>query len=372
MSSRRIYADHAATTPLMPEALDAMLPFLRGEFGNPSSLHGWAKPARRAVDDARATIAKCIGAKPEEIFFTGGGTEADNWAIKGSDGGLVVSAYEHHAVLNAAASEARRGREVAYAQPNPGGNVTPDMLARAWKDGIGLASVMMANNEVGTVNPVGELVKFAHGCGALFHADAVQAVGHIPIDVRKMGVDFLSASGHKFNGPKGVGFLFVRNDATIAPLLDGGQQEGGKRAGTENVASIVGMATALRLNCERMGAVSERLDGLVARLRESIAGFFGDAVFLGEGRRLPGFMSVSFPGHSAEGLMHMLDLKGIAVSTGAACDSKNTQISHVLSAIKVPDEIAKSTIRISFGAENTVEDVDAVVAALKLAVGKSW
>ena len=367
----RIYADHVATTPLMPEVLEAMLPFLKEDFGNPSSLHGWAKPARKAVEDARVTIAKCINADPEEIFFTSGGTEADNWMIKGSSGGLMVSSYEHHAVLNAAASEARKGRDVVYVRPkvgNGGGYVMPEKLSKAWKDGIGLVSVMTANNEIGTINPVHLLSEFAHKHGALFHTDAVQAIGHVPVDVRELDVDFLSASAHKFNGPKGIGFLFIRKGQKLNPLLDGGQQEAGLRAGTENVASIVGMATALQLNCERMEENAEHLDGLTWRLREGIDRFFKNAVYPGESMtgQLPGFTSVSFPGHPAEGLLHVLDLKGIAVSTGAACDSKNTQISHVLKAVNATNEIARSTIRISFGQGNSVADVDSILASLKL------
>lgn len=367
MKKNRIYADHAATTPLMPEALDAMLPFLREDFGNPSSLHGWAKPARKAVEDARTAIAKCINAEPDEIFFTGGGTEADNWVVKGSDGGLIVSAYEHHAVLNAAAHEAKRGRGVVYAEPDRAGGLTADALARAWHGELGLVSVMAANNEIGTINPVGELARFAHSRGALFHTDAVQAVGHIPMDVRRMDVDFLSASAHKFNGPKGVGFLFARKGLVLAPLLDGGRQENGVRAGTENVASIVGMATALTMNCEHMADNAAHLDCLTRRLRDGIDGFFGEAVYPGSGtyEQLPGFTSVSFPGRSAEGLLHLLDLKGIAVSAGAACDSTNTQISHVLRAIRATGEVAGATIRISLGPENTISDVDAIIDALK-------
>lgn len=363
---KHIYADHAATTPLLPEVLEAMLPFLKEDFGNPSSLHGWSKPVRKAMDDARVTIAKCINAEPDEIFFTSGGTEADNWAIKGSSGVLMVSAYEHHAVLNAAASEVLRGRKVLYAQPNPGGDLTADMLARAWKGKFGLVSVMAANNEIGTVNPVGDLAKFAHGCGALFHTDAVQAVGHIPIDVKDMEVDLLSASAHKFNGPKGIGFLFVRKGIELEPIIHGGQQEGGMRAGTENVASIVGMAKALHMNCERMEENAAHLDTLALRLRDGIGHVFPNAIYFGNGGigQLPGFMSVSFPGHSSEGLLHMLDLKGIAVSAGAACDSKNTHVSHVLKAINVKKDIASSTIRITFGPENTPNDVDEILIAL--------
>ena len=309
MNKKLIYADHAATTPLMPEALDAMLPFLKENFGNSSSLHGWSKPAREAVDEARAMIAKCINAEPEEIFFTSGGTESDNWIIKGSDGGLMVSSYEHHAVLNAAASEAKRGRDVVYVRPkvgNGGGYIMPERLSKAWKSGIDLVSVMMANNEIGTINPIHLLSEFAHKRGALFHTDAVQAVGHIPIDVREMGVDFLSASAHKFNGPKGIGFLFIRKGLQLRSLIDGGRQENGLRAGTENVASIVGMAIALRLNCERMVENTEHLELLTSRLRDGIDSVFPQAVYIGDeiAGQLPGFTSVSFPGHPAEGLMH--------------------------------------------------------------------
>ena len=370
MNKKLIYADHAATTPLMPEALEAMLPFVKGNFGNPSSIHSWARKPREAVREARAAIARCINAEPEEIFFTSGGTEADNWVVKGSDGGLLVSSYEHHAVLNAVASEVKRGRDVVYVRPkvgNGGGYIMPERLLKAWKDGIGLVSVMTANNEIGTINPIHILSEFAHKRGALFHTDAVQAVGHIPIDVREMGVDFLSASAHKFNGPKGIGFLFIRKGAKLEPLLNGGQQENGLRAGTENVASIVGMATALKMNCERMEENAEHLEKLTARLRDGIDCIFSDAIYLGDGiaGQLPGFTSVSFSGHPAEGLLHMLDLKGIAVSTGAACDSKNVQTSHVLKAINVANEIARSTVRITFGPENTVSDVDAMLLALK-------
>ena len=308
--------------------------------------------------------------EPKEIFFTSGGTEADNWAVKGSSGGLIVSAYEHHAVLNAAASEAQRGRSVAYVRPNMKGFVEDGKLAKAWKNGIGLVSVMTANNELGTRNDIVNLARYAHKKGALFHTDAVQAVGHVPVDVRAWDVDFLSASAHKFNGPKGIGFLFIRKGVKLAPLLDGGQQEGGNRAGTENVASIVGMATALKWNCDNMETNSRHLKKLTTGLRRGIACFYPDAVFLGSdsGDQLPGFTSVAFPGRSAEGLLHLLDLKGIAVSSGAACDSKNTQVSHVLKAIRVAQSVARSTIRITFGHENAEADVDAILAALKVAL----
>ncbi len=369
-----VYADHAATTPLCDAAWDAMVPFFREEFGNPSSLHSWAKKTREAVWTARETIARCIGAEsPEEIFFTSGGTESDNWVIKGSDGDLMVSAYEHHAVLNAAASEESRGRKVVYVRPKVGGYLMPETLTKRWEEGIGLVSVMMANNEIGTINPIKLLAEFAHKRGALFHTDAVQAVGHIPIDVRDLGVDFLSASAHKFNGPKGIGFLFIRKGLKLKQLIHGGQQEAGLRAGTENVASIVGMAAALKSNCDQMERNSAHLDALADRLKEGLESVADQIVYPGSGvcDQLPGFVSVSFPGHPAEGLMHMLDLKGIAVSTGAACDSKNTQISHVLKAINAPRAIAESTIRISLGPENTRQEVDEILAALKILLRRS-
>ena len=370
---KRIYADHAATTPLMPEALEAMLPFMTNDFGNPSSLHGCAKPAKKALVDARAMIAECINAEPEEIFFTSCGTEADNWVIKGSSGGILTSSYEHHAILNAVASEARKGREVVTVRPkvgSGGGYIMPDRLSKAWKDGIGLVSVMMANNEIGTINPIHLLSEFAHKQGALFHTDAVQAVGHIPIDVQEAGVDLLSASAHKFNGPKGVGFLYIRKGVKLEPLLNGGQQEGGLRAGTENVASIVGMATALKVNCERMDEHMLYLESLTFRLRDGIDRIFPNAIYLGDGcmGQLPGFTSVSFPGHPAEGLLHILDLKGVAVSSGAACNSKETKMSHVLKAINATNAVGFSTIRITLGIENTLADVEGILKALRVAL----
>ena len=259
------------------------------------------------------------------------------------------------------------GRMVAYARPTKGGVIGVGQIADAWQKGIGLVSVMTANNEIGTINDVGALAAEAHSRGALFHSDAVQAVGHIPIDARKLDVDFLSASAHKFNGPKGIGFLFVRKGLKLASLLDGGQQEDGRRAGTENVAAIVGMAAALKANCARMARVGKRLYGLAERLRGELVAAFPDAVFPGAGapRQLPGFVSVALPGRSGEGLVHILDLKGIAVSAGAACDSRNTQVSHVLKAIRLPVRQAKGVIRISLGAENTLEDVRRIVDAMR-------
>lgn len=370
MSTKRIYADHAATTPLSAAALAAMMPFLREEFGNPSSLHSWSKKPREAVDEARAAIARCIGAEPEEIYFTSGGTESDNWVIKGSTGGLMVSSYEHHAVLNAAANVATEGRQVCYCKPKMEGNVWPDKITAAWQDGIKLVSVMAANNEIGSRNVIGDLARHAHAKGALFHTDAVQAVGHVPIDVKQDEIDFLSASAHKFNGPKGVGFLYMRKGLSLHPLMSGGQQESGLRAGTENVPAIVGMAAALKDNCDKMERSTNHLDDLKEELVDGLVHLSRDIYFPGArlGFQLPGFVCASFPGRSAEAIVHILDLKGVAISAGAACDSRNTQVSHVLKAIHLPREYAEGTVRISLGVENTEEDIRAIVKAFKVAL----
>lgn len=379
MSKRIIYADHAATTPLMPEAFEAMLPFLREEFGNPSSLHSWARGPRNAVVDARIAIADYINAKPEQIYFTSGGTESDNWAIKKFGvNGIVTTAIEHHAVLNACENI---GKEVpvGYAYPDEKGRVPVDRLFMhvdadpKHRKRYGLMSVMMANNEVGTIQSIKEIAEKVKASRRsrlvrvdLLHTDAVQAVGNIPVDVVDLGVDFLSASAHKFNGPKGIGFLYVKNPLKLVPYIDGGMQESGMRAGTENVAAIVGMAVALQKNVRCLEKNMRHKRHLAEMFRELLAHEFPEAVFNGDGSRsLPGFVSVGFPGRNAESIMHVLDLKGIAVSTGAACDSKNTQISHVLRAMGLSEELAKGTLRITFGKDNTEENVRQIIAGLR-------
>lgn len=365
-----VYADHAATTPLKPEALAAMLPWLKDGFGNPSSLHSFGQKARKAVEEARTTIAECIHARSEEIFFTSGGTEANNWVVKETKGGLLVSSYEHHSVLNAAKSERRRGRVARFVKPSHSGQVDEQQLLAAWQDGTGIVSIMTVNNEIGTINPIEELAEIAHKKRALFLTDAVQAVGKIDIDVRRWNVDFLSASAHKFGGPKGVGFLYAKNGNPPERLLDGGAQERGGRAGTENVAGIVGMAAALRSAQEWLedDEADEQLEYLSEDLCAGISRLFPDAVFNGRtlGQYLPGFVSVSIPGHSAEGMLHIFDLKGIAVSAGAACNSKETNVSHVLRAIGLSDELATCTLRISLGWENSERDVERILDAFRL------
>jgi cysteine desulfurase len=364
-----IYADNAATTKLDINAFEVMKPYLIDEYGNASQPYSFSKSSRVALKKARETIATCINASPDEIFFTSGGTESDNWAIKGSAFGdvekraTITSQIEHHAVLNACAAIERLGYAVAYLPVDSAGTVQPTVLESFISDRTRLVSIMFSNNEIGTIQPITELSKIAHNHGALFHTDAVQAVGHVNIDVRKLGVDMLSASAHKFNGPKGIGFLFVKKGATIIPYADGGAQEYKMRAGTENIPSIVGMASALQTNCIQIKKNTENLYSLEMCLLH-ILEKSGLSFIRNGANHIPGNLSLSFKGQDGEMLLHRLDLMGIAVSTGSACDSVNTQISHVLSAINLPENYANGTIRISFGKSNTKEEAETIGRAL--------
>lgn len=367
-----IYADHAATTPLLPEALKAMLPYLRQDFGNPSSLYHRGQEARQAVEEARAAIGRCIHAKADEILFTSGGTESDNWALEGIARALrhkgrhiAVSAIEHHAVLNCCKMLENDGCKVTYLPVSPTGRVEAETLEKVLRPDTILVSIMLANNEIGTIQDIPSLARIAHRKGVLFHTDAVQAIGHIRVDVRRLGVDLLSASAHKFNGPQGCGFLYVKSGTPIQPFHLGGQQERGLRAGTENVAGIVGMATALEHNVQNLLQRKRHLGGLERDLRELLKKGLGKAVFNGDSRRhLPGHISVSFSGYDAEALLHLLDLKGISVSTGAACNSKATEVSYVLQAIKLAPEVAKGTLRITLGDDNNHQDVHTIAETI--------
>ena len=323
------------------------------------------------MSESRETIARLVGAAPEEIIFTSGGTESDNWALKGlyapgDDGTTLTSAIEHHAVLNAARSLARFGAKVGVVPVDGEGVATVDSLREASRGAqVKLVSVMTANNEIGTLEPIESLASYAHEIGALFHTDAVQAFGHVPIDLHALGVDMASASAHKFNGPKGIGFLYLRRGVELPALLDGGAQEQGRRAGTENVAGIVGMATALAINVANMSENMRRLQRLESVFVETLDAQGLDYCRNGAARRLPGSVSISIRGAHGEALQHLLDLKGIYISTGSACDSVNTQISHVIRAIGVPPEYAEGTLRVSFGHDNTEEE--AVVIAQEIA-----
>ena len=354
-----------------------MKPYLLQEFGNISQAYSFSRQPKKAIQEARETIASCIGALPEEIYFTSGGTESDNWAIKGTAfrnydyRATITTAFEHHAVLHACEAIERHKYPVAYMWPDNNGMITPDTLRRYITDETLLVSVMLANNEIGSIQPIEELCAIAHSHGALFHTDAVQAVGHVNIDVNKLGVDMLSASAHKFNGAKGVGFLFLRKGTPISVFADGGAQERGLRAGTENVAGIVSMAVALKHNVDSMETIQQHVIGLEKRLIDELAA--RGVVFIRNGGKntLPGLLSLSFPGKNGEAILHRMDLAGICISTGAACNSVDTKISHVLQAIKLDEGLAKGTIRISLGKNNKAEDIDKIVDALSKIVRQS-
>lgn len=368
--SAHIYADNAATTKLDKAAFEAMTPWLFEEYGNASQPYAFARKPKKALTEARAIIAECIGALPDEIYFTSGGTESDNWVIKGSafsdpeKRATITSAFEHHAILHSCAAIERLGYPVAYMRPSGEGYITPEILAKYIAESTRLISVMFVNNEIGSIQPIRELCEMAHAHGALFHTDAVQSVGHIKINVHKLGIDFLSASAHKFNGPKGIGFLYIRNGVQLPPYADGGAQERAQRAGTENVASIVGMAVALKANCDLLEYHQQHIlnleQKLIAKLDETGVSYRRN----GGDCRLPGLLSLSFPGKDGEAILHRMDLMGISISTGSACDNVNTEISHVLQAIQLDEEYAKGTIRISLGKNNTEAEAEEIADAL--------
>ena len=364
MSKTIIYADHAATTALSPVAFAAMQPWLQDKYGNPSTLYSLAREPRKAVAAARQTIANCIGAQPEEIFFTSGGTEADNLALTGvafrnaeQRGKIISSNIEHHAILHTCDFLKRMGYETDILPVDHDGIVDTDMLKDRLTDTTQLVSIMLANNEIGTIQPIRELAVVAHQHGCLFHTDAVQAVGHIPVDIQALGVDMLSASAHKFNGPKGVGFLYIRKGVPIEPLLHGGAQELGRRAGTENVAGIVGMAEALREHHKQLNQEMQYLQDLTDALLLKLHDNRLDFILNGSRSRIPGNLSLSFRDADGEMILHRLDLMGTTVATGSACDSNAATLSHVIRAIAVPEEYAYGTVRITLGMDNTFDQM---------------
>lgn len=365
-----IYADNAATTKMDNIAYDAMLPYLLEEYGNASQPYAFSRKPKKALADARTTIAECIGALPEEIYFTSGGTESDNWVIKSAvfsnleKKTMITSAFEHHAVLRSCAAIEGLGYPVVYIRPSSDGYIAPHILEKYITENAWLVSIMFANNEIGSIQPIKELCEISHAHGALFHTDAVQAVGHVKINVHELGVDFLSASAHKFNGPKGIGFLYVRKGVELLPYADGGKQENERRAGTENVAAIVGMAVALKANCDSIEQNRQHILKLERQLISKLDEFGVSYKCNGGDIKLPGLLSLSFPNKDGEAILHRMDLMGISISTGSACDSVNTEISHVLQAIRLDENYAKGTMRISLGKNNTEEDVERIAAVL--------
>ncbi len=373
-----IYLDNAATTALHPEVLQEMMPFLQENYANPSSIYTFAQKARKAVEDARGAVAGLLGAKAQEIYFTGGGSESDNWAVKGAAMALrkqgkhiITSKIEHHAVLHACGYLEKQGYEVDYLDVDENGFVSPEAVEAAIRPDTILISIMFANNEIGTVEPIGEIGKIASGHGVLFHTDAVQAFGHIPIDVDKLSVDLLSASAHKFHGPKGAGFLYIRNHAKIDTLIHGGAQERARRAGTHNVPGIVGMGAAAQIAAQKMEENAARQrevrDYAIGRILREVpyARLNGDRTC-----RLPNNINICFRFIEGESLLLMLDRKGICASSGSACTSGSLDPSHVLLAIGLPHEIAHGSLRLTLSEQTTKEDMDYVTDNIKEIVGR--
>ena len=375
-----IFLDNASTTRLKKEALDAMMPYLTDSFANPSSSHKMAKPPREAVKEARDRIAKVINASASEIFFTSGGTESDNWALKSGAASnpekgkhVIVSSIEHHAIIESAKWLERNGYQVTFLPVDGNGMVDLKELESSVREDTVLVSVMTANNEIGTIEPIKEIGAMCREKGILFHTDAVQAFGHIPIDVKDMNIDMLSASGHKFGGPKGIGFLYVRKGIALESFMHGGSQENGRRAGTTNVPGIVGMGVAAEISARDM----EENASYVTKLRDHCIGRILNEI---EGSRLNGHPEIRLPGNAnfsftgigamACGIPMLMNGNGICVSTGSACAASSTEPSHVILAIGVPRDMGNSTIRVTISEDNTMEEIDRAVDVIKESVGR--
>lgn len=369
---RFIYADNAATTSLSPAVLEEMMPYLTTEYGNASSLYDFGSRAKTAVNTSRERIATAIGALPNEIYFTGGGSESDNWAIKGvaemmakkGKKHIISSAFEHHAVLHCLERLEKNGYEVTLLPVHENGIIRLDELKAAIRPDTALVTIMYANNEIGTIQPISEIGKICKENGVLFHTDAVQAVGNLAIDVKAENIDLLSMSSHKFHGPKGVGALYIRRGLVLPNLIDGGAQERGKRAGTENTAGIVGMGKALELAVATMEKRNEKLIKIRDYLIDNALKIERSRVNGDRELRLPGNVSLCFEGVEGESLLLMLDLKGVCASSGSACTSGSLDPSHVLLSIGLPHEIAHGSLRLSFSDQNTLEDADYILSVL--------
>jgi cysteine desulfurase len=372
MKDTFIYLDHSATTPVKPEVLEVMMPYFTQKFGNASSVYSIGRESKKAVEEARDKVAMALGAQSKEIFFTGSGTEADNWALKGvayankqKGNHIITSAIEHHAVLHTCQYLESDGFEVTYLPVDEYGMVSPEQVRNAIKPNTILISIMFANNEIGTIQPIAEIGKIARKKGIYFHTDAVQAIGNVHINVADMNIDLLSLSAHKFYGPKGVGALYIRKGTKIASFMHGGAQERGRRASTENVAAIVGLGKAIEIATNNIDAYNEKLLALRERTIDEIMKKVPFVRLNGHRQnRLPGNVNFSFEFIEGESLLLMLDMKGIAASSGSACTSGSLDPSHVLLAIGLPHEIAHGSLRLTFGEENTQQDVDYLLDVL--------
>ncbi|SNX55312.1 cysteine desulfurase NifS [Thermoanaerobacterium sp. RBIITD] len=367
----RIYLDNAATTPIRSEVLNSMMPFFDNRFGNPSALYSHGQEAKKAIEEARDKVAVAIGASADEIFFTSGGTESDNWALigaayalKNKGNHIITTSIEHHAVLHTCQYLKKQGFEITYLPVDEYGLVDPNDLKEAIKDNTILVSVMFANNEIGTIEPIEDLVKVVHERGVMFHTDAVQAVGNVPIDLKKLDVDMMSISAHKIYGPKGIGALYIKKGIRIDSLIHGGAQERNRRAGTENVAGIVGFGTAIELITKNIDEHIRKLTRLRDKLIDGILKIPYTRLNGHPNKRLPGNVNVSFEFVDGESLILSLDMEGICVSSGSACTAGSIDPSHVLLAIGLPQEIAHGSLRLTIGEENTEEEIDTVINKL--------
>ena len=370
--NKLIYADNSATTALAPEVLEKMMPYLTNEYGNPSSLYSFAANAKSAVETARAQVADAIGATPREIYFTAGGSESDNWALKGvaramklkGKTHIISSKFEHHAILHTLETLKNEGFEITLLEVHSDGLVRPEELSAAIKPETGLVSIMYANNEIGTIQPITEIGEICRKNGIIFHTDAVQAVGNVHIDVVKQNIDLLSMSAHKFHGPKGVGALYCRKGVAFPNLIDGGAQERGRRAGTENVPGIVGLGAAIERAVKTIDERAERLSEIRDHFMDEALKIERSRVNGDREHRLPSNVNMCFEGIEGESLLLMLDMKGICASSGSACTSGSLDPSHVLLAIGLKHEIAHGSLRLSFGEETTMEDADYILSVL--------
>ena len=367
-----VYADNAATTSVSKTALDAMLPYLTNQYGNPSSLYSFAQNATEALAEARATVAACINAQPREIYFTSGGSEADNQAIfsaarigaKKGKKHLISTKFEHHAVLHALSRLEKEGYEVTLLDVHEDGVVRVEELAAAIREDTCLVTIMMANNEIGTVQPIAEIGALCREKGVPFHTDAVQAAGHMPIDVEAMHIDMLSLSGHKFHAPKGVGVLYVKKNQPILNLIEGGGQERGKRAGTENVAGIVALAAALKESVDHMEENDAKIIPMRDKLFAELSKIPHSKINGSLEHHVPGTVNMCFEGIEGESLLLMLDANGICASSGSACTSGSLDPSHVLLSLGLPHEVAHGSLRLSIGEYNTMEEIDHIIAVV--------
>lgn len=373
MDNRFVYADNSATTPVAPFVLEAMLPYYKEAYGNPSSVYSKGREAKRAVENAREKTARALGAEPGEIFFTSCGSESDNWAIKGAamagaEKGkrhIVTTVFEHHAVTHTCEALKEQGFEITYLPVTSDGLLDPEDVRRAIRPDTALVSIMYANNEIGTVLPIEEIGQICRSAGVLFHTDAVQAVGNVAIDVHAQHIDMLTLSAHKFHGPKGVGALYIRKGVRIGAFVDGGGQERGKRAGTENVAGIVALGVAIEHAVNHLEEHNAKKCAMTERLIDGVFSTISHCRLNGSRtRRLPGLVNFSFEGIEGESLLLMLDMKGVCASSGSACTSGSLDPSHVLLAIGLPHEIAHGSLRLSFSAENSMEDIDYILKVL--------